>query len=157
MNATELFFHTIQTGNIANLKAQLERNPDLVNIKDARGFTPLIFATYFDKVDIAKILIDYNAPLDDQDASGNTALLGVCFKGNTNLANYLIEHGANINAKNKKGVTALIFSVMYNKTESIELLLHHNADKSLKDSEGKTAIDYAKEKGNEIIVNLLNG
>ena len=59
MNAQELFFQTIQAGNVENVKAQLLNNPHLVNSEDARGFTPLIFATYFDKEDIAKILIEH--------------------------------------------------------------------------------------------------
>mgnify|MGYP000536276933 CR=1 FL=1 len=46
MNEIELFFHTIQSGNKTNVEAQLKRNPDLVNAKDTRGFTPLIFANY---------------------------------------------------------------------------------------------------------------
>ena len=58
MNAQELFFRTIQTGHIDNLKLQLQNNPHLVNSEDARGFTPLIFATYFDKEAIAKVLQD---------------------------------------------------------------------------------------------------
>lgn len=54
MNATELFFSTIQSGNIENIKLQLANNPEVINAKDVRGFTPLIFAAYFDKELIAK-------------------------------------------------------------------------------------------------------
>ncbi len=61
------------------LKPTIKANPDLVNVKDSRGFTPLIFASYFDKEDIVKILIEHKAPIDAKDASGNTALIGVCF------------------------------------------------------------------------------
>ncbi|GAA4809563.1 ankyrin repeat domain-containing protein [Litoribaculum gwangyangense] len=155
MNETELFFNTIQSGNTANLELQLKRNPNLVNAKDGRGFTPLIFATYFDKEAMAKLLIEHQAPLDAQDASGNTALIGVCFKGNVPLASFLIEKGANINAVNNQGATAIIFSSMYNKLDSVQLLLKHNADKTIKDNNGKTALDYAKEKDFDAIVSLL--
>ncbi len=155
MNAIELFFSTIQSGNTENIKSQLEHNPDLVIAKDARGFTPLIFATYFDKEDIAKILVEYKAPIDAKDASGNTALLGVCFKGNTELAAYLISKGANINAKNNNGTTPLIFSAMYNKLDSVTLLLKYNADKTLTDTDGNTALNHAKEKGFAEIIDLL--
>jgi len=116
MNATELFFSTIQSGNIENIKLQLANNPEVVNAKDVRGFTPLIFAAYFDKELIAKVLIEHKAPIDAKDASGNTALMGVCFKEHTELASYLIKHGANVNVSNTNGTTPLIFSVMYNKT-----------------------------------------
>jgi len=155
MNENELFFNTIQSGNIENLKAQLDRNPDLVNIKDARGFTPLIFASYFNKEDIVKTLMTYKAPVDETDSQGNTALIGVSFKGNTALAKYLMDHGANINSKNNNGVTPLIFATMYNQTKMVAFLLKHNPDVHIKDNDGKMALDYATEKGFKAIVELL--
>ena len=156
MNAQELFFSTIQSGKLANLEAQLSHNPDLVNTKDARGFTPLIFATYFDKEAIAKALIDHKAEIDGRDASGNTALIGVCFKGNLSLVHLLIENGADVNAQNFKGVTPLIFATMYNKVNIVEFLLEKGAAIALKDNDNKTAFDYAKEKGFDAILKLLN-
>jgi ankyrin repeat protein len=155
MNATELFFNTIQSGKTENVKLQLEHNPDLVHTKDPRGFTPLIFATYFDKEDIAKVLIEHKAPIDATDASGNTALLGVCFKGNLRLVEYLISKGANINATNNNGVTPLIFSVMYNKEAVVRLLLEKGANSSFQDNEGKSALDHAKIRGFNNLIDLI--
>ena len=125
MNETELFFSTIQSGHVPNLKAQIERNPNLVNMNDARGFTPLIFAAYFNKEAIVKILIENNAEIDAKDASGNTALAGVSFKGDTAIAELLIEKGANMNAQNSKGMTPLIYATMYNQEQIIKLSLIH--------------------------------
>ncbi len=156
MNAQELFFNTIQSGKVNNVVAQLNHNADLVDSKDSRGFTPLIFATYFDKEEVAKVLINHNAAIDGRDASGNTALIGVCFKGNLSIANHLIEHGADINAQNSKGITPLIFATMYNKVNVVELLLKNGADIAIKDNDDKTAYDYAKEKGFDAILNILN-
>ena len=147
MNETELFFSAIQSDKIEHVKAQLERNSDFVNMKDARGFTPLIFASYFDKKDIVEKLLEYNAEVDATDGSGNTALIGVAFKGNTDLAALLIKDGADINAKNNLGITPLIFASMYNQTKMVVLLLKHQADLSIKDNDKKMASDYAKEKG----------
>ena len=155
MNATELFFSTIQSGKTDNIKLQLQHNPDLVKVKDARGFTALIFATYFDKDDITKILIDHNADVDGRDASGNTALIGVAFKGNVEVAKFLIEKGANVNAINKTGVSPLIFAAMYNQKSMIDLLIKNGVDKTVKDAAGKTASDYAEEKGFSIVHKLL--
>lgn len=152
MNATELFFNTIQLGKHENIKLQLNTNPQLVNSKDARGFTPLIFATYFGQDDIAKLLIEHNADIDAKDASGNTALIGVSFKGNVILVSTLLEYGANINAVNNMGTTALIFATIYNKEPVVKLLVDKGADTSIKDKQGLTAYDHAIDKG---FVNLL--
>ena len=52
MNRVELFFNAVQQGQLETVEAQLKTNPELANAKDVRGFTPLIFASYFDKKDI---------------------------------------------------------------------------------------------------------
>ncbi|GGZ71510.1 ankyrin repeat domain-containing protein [Algibacter mikhailovii] len=155
MNDSALFFNTIQSGSLEQLKAQLDKTSGLIKVKDTRGFTPLIFAAYFDKEAIVKILIAQKAPVDDVDAMGNTALIGVSFKGNLPIAKYLIEHGAQINAQNNLGYTPLIFASMYDQTEMVALLLKHGADKTVTDKSGKIAVDYAKDKGYQKLIGLL--
>ena len=44
---------------------------------------------------------------------------------------------------------------MYNQTKMVVLLLKHQADLSIKDNDKKMASDYAKEKGFEVLVALL--
>ncbi|MEM9681046.1 MAG: ankyrin repeat domain-containing protein [Bacteroidota bacterium] len=114
MTETELLFEAIRDRNAEKLQNLLNANPQLVASKDARGFTPLIFATYFDNEAAAENLIDHNADVNGTDASGNTALIGVSFKGNIDLVNLLIQNGADINAQNNNGTTALSFATQYN-------------------------------------------
>ncbi len=45
---------------------------------------------------------------------------------------------------------------MYNKVNVVELLLKNGADIAIKDNDDKTAYDYAKEKGFDAILNILN-
>ncbi|RZN80639.1 MAG: ankyrin repeat domain-containing protein [Winogradskyella sp.] len=155
MNATELFFDTIRKGLNDRLELQIGNNPEVVNTKDSRGFTPLIFATYFGNETAAKILLDNGVHIDAKDASGNTALLGVSFKGNIVLAETLIKHGADINAGNNTDTTPLIFAAMYNQKDMVDYLLSKGADKFLKDQSGKTALDHAMEKQFNEVANLL--
>ena len=108
MNDKDALFMAIQSGQNDKVTELLNSNPDLVKIKDSRGFTPLIFASYFDKEDIVKTLVEHHAPIDAADASGNTALIGVSFKGNGLLANYLIQNNADVNAKNTNGTTPFL-------------------------------------------------
>ncbi len=156
MNDISHFFGAIQSGEKDRIETLLKLHPELVNGKDPRGFTSLIFAAYFDKKEIVQTLLEYNASIDDTDSSGNTALIGVAFKGNTDLAKLLIQHGAAVNAQNNLGYTPLIFAAMYGQTKMVQLLLDHEADISIKDNEDKLAIDYAKEKQFKAIVELLS-
>ncbi|KJD33679.1 ankyrin [Tamlana nanhaiensis] len=155
MNDKNNFFSAIQSGNIPAIYQLLQRNPDLVDAKDNREFTPLILASYFDKEDIVKVLVEKNANLNDTDASGNTALIGVSFKGSVNLVNYLIAQGADVNAKNSNGATALIFAAMYNQYDVVKILLKNKANKTIVDNDGKTALAHATEKKFTPIIDLL--
>ncbi|WP_165732924.1 ankyrin repeat domain-containing protein [Polaribacter sp. 20A6] len=155
MNILNTFFDAIQSVNINVIETLLKRFPKLANAQDKRGFTPLVFATYFDKIEIAETLIKHNANVNHKDAKGNTALLGVAFKGNVDIAKLLLKNNANINAQNNLGYTPLIFATMYNQPKMVAFLLEQNADLSLKDKENKSALDSAKTKDFTEIISLL--
>ena len=155
MNILNTFFGAIQSVNINLIETLLKRFPKLANAQDKRGFTPLVFATYFDKKEIAETLINHKANVNHRDTKGNTALLGVAFKGNIAIAELLLKNNANINAQNNLGYTPLIFATIYNQPKMVTFLLEQNADLSLKDKENKSALDYAQAKDFKEITNLI--
>lgn len=68
----------------------------------------------------------------------------------------LIELGLNVNEKGQEGHTALMIAAGYNKNpEIIKALIEAVADIELKDSKGKIALDYAKEKDDKEIIDIL--
>jgi len=103
MEQTSQLFGAIASGNQDQLETLLASNPSLVDAVDQRGFTPLIFATYFGNEAATRSLLSHNANIDATDATGNTALIGVGFKGDLNLAKILLESGSNINACEQNG------------------------------------------------------
>lgn len=149
------FISLIKTGNINAINLELKLNPELVHMKNERGFTPLIMASYVDQNEVVELLLDKGVIIDDQDMAGNTALMGVCFKGNIKLARLLISKGADINKVNKLNQTALSYACQFGQKEITELLLKNNVDKSIKDTSNKTAKEYAIEKGFDTIVALF--
>ncbi|WP_460219153.1 ankyrin repeat domain-containing protein [Psychroserpens sp. MEBiC05023] len=155
MTENELFFDAIKSGKNDVLKTMLNANPKLGNEKDARGFTPLIFATYFDNEQATIILLEHGVDVDARDGTGNSALIGVCFKGNVPFVERLLNYGADINAKNNLGTTALIFATMYNKEGVIKYLIERGADKTITDNEGKTAYQHAEDKGYTNLLKIL--
>lgn len=54
MNILNTFFNAIQSMNINMIETLLRKFPNLANSKDKRGFSPLVFATYFDKKKLQK-------------------------------------------------------------------------------------------------------
>ena len=123
MTTTELFFNAIREKDFDVLKSFIDDDPKIVNSQDSRGFTPLIFATYFDNFEAAKLLLSSKAEVNAKDYSGNTALIGVCYKGNTEIASLLIQNGANVEVKNNTRSTPLMFASTYN-NQSIVCLLY---------------------------------
>ncbi|MDD7886148.1 ankyrin repeat domain-containing protein [Flavivirga sp. 57AJ16] len=63
MNAINFLQSAIQSGDREQVEALIKCHPNLINAKDSRGFTPLIFAAYFGKIDIVKLLIENNADI----------------------------------------------------------------------------------------------
>ncbi|MEP0985791.1 ankyrin repeat domain-containing protein [Ekhidna sp.] len=119
----------IRTGQLAPLQHLVAKNPNLVNLPDERGFTPLVLATYMGQKEIAELLIDHGANVNAQDAVGNTALMGVSFKGSKELVEMLLARGADIELANKQGDTALSFAKNHGHEEIVELLENHSMSK----------------------------
>ena len=150
MNAT-------RTGDLATLKQAGSQSPQLLGARDARGFTPLIMATYTGNEAVMNTLIELGVDVNDRDGSGNTALMGIAFKGNLALAGKLIELGAELDLQNGNGSTALMFAVTYGQNEMAQLLIDSGADKGLRDFHGKDALTHAREQQNATLISLLEG
>ncbi len=148
-------FDAIREGVIDTVSKILNAHPELVNIKDARGSTPLLLATYYGHQEIAEIILKCKPDINAKDGSGNTALMGVCFKGYPAIAKLLISHGADVNAVNFNNATALIYAATFAQADIARLLLEHGADASYKDDRGHKAYDHAKMQGVKPLMDLL--
>tara|TARA_R110002051_G_scaffold230027_1_gene292069 strand:+ start:358 stop:840 length:483 start_codon:yes stop_codon:yes gene_type:complete len=151
----ENFYSAIRNGDTKLIDELITKDPSLINIKDQRGSTPLILATYYGHGDLANLLLERGADIDGKDGSGNTALMGVCFKGFAEIAKKLVDKGAKVNVINAMGATSLIYTAMFNKIEIAKILLNHGADTSIKDARGQTAYDHAKLQGNALFMDLV--
>lgn len=155
MDATSLFFDACRFGKNDVILNLLTEEPNLVNARDAKGFTPLIIAVYNHQPDTARLLIEKGADVNAQDAAGNTALMGMAFKGYTELAELLIQSGAEVNLRNGNGAPALTFAATFGRIDVAELLLKNGALVNIPDARGKTALDHAVIQENEQMIALL--
>lgn len=72
-------FDAIRNGDLEMVQAIITAHPELVNIKDQRGSTPLLLATYYGNQDISEAILKHKPDLNAKDSSGNTALMGGVF------------------------------------------------------------------------------
>ena len=89
MKEVELFFEAIRIKDHDTLKRLLVANPKLVNTKDSRGFTPLIFATMYNQEKSVRLLLEKGADTTIQDNESKTALNYASEKGFQSIVDLL--------------------------------------------------------------------
>jgi len=145
----------IRSADIIKLKEEIGNQPNCIDEKDARGFPPIVLATYGQNVEVTKLLIRSGVEVDQKDSAGNTALMGVTYKGNLEISKILVEAGADVNASNFNNATPLIYAATFSKMEIAKMLIEKGANRIIKDAKGNSAFDHAKMKGDEAMEELL--
>ncbi len=79
-------FDAIRSSDLETVSKILNAHPELIDIKDTRGSTPLLLATYYGHKEISETILSYKPDVNAKDGSGNTPLMGVCFKGFPEIA-----------------------------------------------------------------------
>ncbi|MCV6630970.1 MAG: ankyrin repeat domain-containing protein [Flavobacteriaceae bacterium] len=149
------FFAAIREGLFDTVKKSIEADNSLLHLRDNRGASPLILASYYNHIDIVQYLIEMGADINEKDAMGNTALMGACFKGYSTTTKLLLELGVDANCTNLAGSTALMFAVLFDQKECVEILIENGADLDVRDHNGNTAADIAKDNKLHTLVELL--
>lgn len=170
--------------DVQKVKEILARSNATVNEINNKKETPLLIATHENDIEIAKLLIDAGANINQQDAIQVSAYLYVGAQGKTEILRYMMEHakpnqqvrnrfGGNaltlaaekghldIDHQNDYGYTALIEAVALTDgskvyQEIVQELVDVGANQNLRDRYGKTALDYAKEQGYRKMIEILN-
>ena len=112
-----------KTGDLAGVKAELDKGVD-ANTKDrGAGVPPLLWAALMGHVEVAELLIANGADLDGTDKYGNTPLHYAAHHGRKETTKLLITKGADVNVKRDNGKTPL--DNAKHKPEIADLLRKH--------------------------------
>lgn len=91
-------------GNIADIKAILNRNKELVHAKDLTGYLPISDAARHGDLDVVKLLVEYGSKFDEQSIGNReTPLLLAVANGHINVVKYLLELGADPRKRDYRG------------------------------------------------------
>lgn len=151
---TKNVFDIARSGTLDEMKTLVSQNPDIINSKNERGFTPLILACYRGNTEVAKYLIDNVKDLNYVSQEG-TALSSLCINYNKELVEKMLSKNANPNIQDSFGNTPLLWAVKRNNMELVSILLKNKADVNIKDSMGVSAFEYALKSNNNELINLL--
>lgn len=105
--------------------------------------TCLIHACLLGYYEIARLLIDFNAHVNDVDSVGRSALFWACSQGHKDLVELLLSSGADINSQDNDGMAPIHVTAIFNKAVILEILIQKGADVNIKESHGKTPLDLA--------------
>ena len=112
----------------ADLAAFLISRGADVNIRAAKGMTPLSWAVYWDQERKAQLLIAKGAQVNARDNDGKTALHVAANWGKLALARILLKNGADINAVDSCCWTPLHWAAFEGTEEIILFLVEAGAD-----------------------------
>ena len=148
-------FDHIRNDDLESIKRLFEKDPDIINIIDHSGWSPLHQSVYCNNNIITTYLISKGVDIETKDDRGFTPLHLSIFKSNSNMFVYLISMGANVNTQDIKNETPLHDSIRINDLEFTKLLLERGADPYIKDNNGKTPLDCCKVDQKEEILNMI--
>ncbi|TDU40465.1 hypothetical protein BXY82_2514 [Gelidibacter sediminis] len=107
--------------NVERVAQLLKSQPDL-EVKDHKGRTPLMLATYNNDNTIAEMLMASGADVNAQDNMLNSPHLYAGASGNLAILKMTLSHGARFDIYNRYGGTALIPAAEKRHLEVVKLL-----------------------------------
>ena len=126
-------FDVARKGNLSEMKLLFQRDNQVINYIDDKGFSMLIYACYSGNNDVASFLIDNNADINFVSKSG-TALMACVVRNNIEMFDLLLLKAANVDLSDENGITPLILATQLNNLQIVKKLLKAKANKELKTS-----------------------
>ena len=154
MATYENIFDAVQKGTIEDVKHFLEAKGADINLKDNRGYTPLLVAASRENVEVVKFLIQKGADVNAEDNNGYTALHRAVWQKEVEVAKILLSvDGIKVNTfcnaeRSRDGTfrrsTPLHEAVFNDDVELAYLLVSKGAKVDAKDDGGDTPLDMAE-------------
>lgn len=117
---TQEFVHQLfdlaRQGNSQRLEQLLQQGLP-PNLRNHKGDSLLMLASYHGHADTVRLLLAYKADPDLRNLAGQTPLAGAAFKGDLAMVELLLAGGADVEGASADGKTALMMAAMFNQAE----------------------------------------
>ena len=142
----EQVFNVARQGDAVMLERLLEKGLP-ANLRNHKGDTLLMLASYHGHQDAVKVLLKYQADPEICNDNNQMPIAGAAFKGDLAVVKLLIEAGAKVDGASADGRTALMMAAMFNRTAIVDYLLEQGADLHARDAKGINALGAAQAMG----------
>lgn len=150
----EPLFRAIRNGQLAGVRAILEKDKSLVDVKGIGGAMPLMYAALHAGVDCMRLLVDGGADVNARNAAGATALMWAA--SDPAKVRLLLDRGANVNVASQDGKTALLIAARNaGAVATVKLLVDAGAKVDAADLQGAGVLTQAALAGDLEILKLL--
>lgn len=133
--------------------AEFHRDP--LQHKQARHDAPLYWACLNGHLTIAKLLMDFGAPVNLPNCTNSTPLHCAASNGHLHVMELLVSRGGSVNTPNLFGSSPLIAAAKGGHIKAVEYLLDRKANPNQKTIDGYTVLHVAAEQGRNRVVKLL--
>ncbi|EKV56157.1 ankyrin repeat domain-containing protein [Brachyspira hampsonii] len=169
-NAMRPLFEAIYNNNVSDVLKAVSNGIN-INSRNEDGFTPLLYAINYDRLEVMKALLSYSNIIDIEMPlnnytniysvkgknfsgevlfNGTTPLEYAIYKGNTNAVNLLIENGADTRKKDYNGYCCIFYASAFSNPYMIHFLLEKDSSLTREKSlSGRTVMHFAALYGND--------
>lgn len=147
-------FAYARTGDTTAMTQTLTPDFD-VDVRNDRGDTLLILASYADHTETALLLLERGAGADERSADGMSALTAAAFRGNLVLMRALLDRGVAVDPRGNSGRTPLLWAAFGGSDAAVDLLLERGAAITARDKNGQGAAELAASQGHTALAERL--
>ncbi|MBU0513320.1 MAG: ankyrin repeat domain-containing protein [Proteobacteria bacterium] len=149
-------FIAAKKGDLRTVRRLLAKRPKLVNIRDVRRYTPLLWAARRNHSGLVRYLLVRGADPSARNRWGNTALHWAAYNGHARVAARLIRARAQLNGREtEKGHTPLHDAAWKGRRRIVTLLLRAGARADLTNKAGRTAAQVARQNNHLAVADLI--
>ena len=142
-------------GDLDEVRELIDAGAD-VNLAQADGTTPLLWAAYHSYPEMVTALVEAGADPDAANQFGITPLLQASRYGATPVIRALLDGGATLESKHPEGETPLMAAARAGSADAVSLLLERGSDPNAVESLwDQTALMWAAAEGHLDVVELL--
>lgn len=105
-----------------------------INAVQPDGMTALFWAVYYDKTDVARLLLNAGANPNAESRYGLTPLIQAAMNGNSDMITMLLDAGADANASTPEGDNAILNASRTGAAEGVLALIEAGANVNSRDS-----------------------